>query len=137
VTPIDRCAEPSADLSSGTEIVRNFSTTSRPARRPSSAGSDTAVAERSPHPPDTVSQSSHQDAEGEVARHPGRSLRARRGVAAGRGRPPGFDAERYKQRIVVERAINKLKGYRATATRYDKPRSSSAQARFGWRELRS
>ena len=36
------------------------------------------------------------------------------------GRPHGFDAERYKQRNVVERAINKLKGSRAIATRYDK-----------------
>jgi transposase len=44
--------------------------------------------------------------------------RARRGSAG--GRPPGFDAERYKKRNVVERAINKLKGFRAVATRYDK-----------------
>jgi transposase len=36
------------------------------------------------------------------------------------GRPPQFDAEIYKQRNVVERAINKLKGYRAVASRYDK-----------------
>ena len=36
------------------------------------------------------------------------------------GRPPQFDAETYKQRNVVERAINKLKGYRAVASRYDK-----------------
>lgn len=36
------------------------------------------------------------------------------------GRPPAFDAEFYKQRNVVERAINKLKGHRAVATRYDK-----------------
>jgi transposase len=44
--------------------------------------------------------------------------RSRRGSKG--GRPLGFDAERYKQRNVVERAINKLKGSRAIATRYDK-----------------
>ena len=36
------------------------------------------------------------------------------------GRPPAFDPTRYKQRNVVERAINKLKGHRAVTTRYDK-----------------
>jgi transposase len=36
------------------------------------------------------------------------------------GRPPQFDAKIYKQRNVVERAINKLKSYRAVASRYDK-----------------
>lgn len=41
--------------------------------------------------------------------------RARKG-----GRPPKFDPEIYKQRNVVERCINKLKGYRAVASRYDK-----------------
>ncbi|WP_409456761.1 IS5 family transposase [Streptomyces goshikiensis] len=36
------------------------------------------------------------------------------------GRPTGFDAERYKKRNTVERAINRLKGFRAVATRYEK-----------------
>lgn len=45
----------------------------------------------------------------------GRKARGARG-----GRPPAFDAERYKQRNTVERAINKLREYRAVATRTDK-----------------
>jgi len=44
--------------------------------------------------------------------------RARRGQRA--GRPPAFDPQRYRQRNVVERCINKLKQFRAVATRYDK-----------------
>jgi transposase len=36
------------------------------------------------------------------------------------GRPPKFDKEIYKKRNTVERAINRLRGYRAVATRYDK-----------------
>lgn len=36
------------------------------------------------------------------------------------GRPPRFDAETYRDRNVVERAFNRLKGWRAVATRYDK-----------------
>ena len=36
------------------------------------------------------------------------------------GRPPAFDAGRYKERNTVERCFNKLKQFRAVATRYDK-----------------
>jgi len=44
--------------------------------------------------------------------------RVRRGSNG--GRPPACDPETYKQRNVVERAINKLRATRAVATRYDK-----------------
>jgi transposase len=63
-----------------------------------------------------------------------RSLRSRRiphtipkrdGVLAGRarrgsrgGRPPNFDAEQYKDRKQIERAFNRLKQFRAVATRF-------------------
>ncbi len=46
------------------------------------------------------------------------AARKRRGSAG--GRPPGFDAETYKERNVVERSFNKIKQWRALATRYDK-----------------
>lgn len=36
------------------------------------------------------------------------------------GRPPGFDATAYKRRNVVERCVNRLKQFRALATRYEK-----------------
>lgn len=36
------------------------------------------------------------------------------------GRPPAFDAETYTRRNVAERCVNRLKGFRAIATRYDK-----------------
>ncbi len=36
------------------------------------------------------------------------------------GRPPAFDPEIYRQRNVVERCINRLKQFRAFATRYAK-----------------
>ena len=44
--------------------------------------------------------------------------RARRGRSG--GRPPNFDPVDYTQRNTVERAINKLKQFRAVATRYNK-----------------
>jgi transposase len=47
-----------------------------------------------------------------------RANRHRRGSRG--GRPPAFDPSIYKKRNTVERAINKLKSFRAVATRYDK-----------------
>jgi transposase len=44
--------------------------------------------------------------------------RRKRGSAG--GRPPAFDSDRYKERNTVERCFNKLKAFRAVATRYDK-----------------
>lgn len=44
--------------------------------------------------------------------------RARRGSHG--GRPPAFDPTAYKRRNVVERCFNRLKQFRAIATRYDK-----------------
>jgi transposase len=44
--------------------------------------------------------------------------RARKGRRG--GRPPVFDREAYKLRNAVERTINRMRQYRAVATRYDK-----------------
>ncbi|MDR2566961.1 MAG: transposase, partial [Bifidobacteriaceae bacterium] len=46
---------------------------------------------------------------------------ARRKAKGSRGgRPPAFDPEVYKRRNVVERFFNRVKEFRAAATRYDK-----------------
>jgi transposase len=44
----------------------------------------------------------------------------RQGKGSAGGRPPSFDATLYRDRNVVERAFNRLKGWRGIATRYDK-----------------
>lgn len=36
------------------------------------------------------------------------------------GRPPKFDKEQYKDRNTIERTLNRLRSFRAVATRYDK-----------------
>ncbi|MFJ8249180.1 IS5 family transposase [Streptomyces sp. NPDC094466] len=48
------------------------------------------------------------------------SLAARQRKGSRGGRPPAFDKARYRARNTVERAVNKLKQFRAVATRYDK-----------------
>ncbi len=48
--------------------------------------------------------------------------RRRRGRAG--GRPPVFDPVAYRRRNVVERCFQRLKQYRAIATRYDKTATS-------------
>ncbi|OPG04751.1 IS5 family transposase [Streptomyces sp. GKU 895] len=48
-----------------------------------------------------------------------RHNRGRRG-----GRPPAFDRQVYRQRNVVERCFNRLKGFRGIATRYEKTAAS-------------
>jgi transposase len=40
------------------------------------------------------------------------------------GRPSHFDRETYRRRNTVERCINRLKGFRGIATRYDKTATS-------------
>jgi transposase len=51
---------------------------------------------------------------------PVNQIKGRLGRGSKGGRPPKFDKEIYKDRNTVERAINRIRGYRAVATRYDK-----------------
>jgi putative transposase len=44
----------------------------------------------------------------------------RKDKGPGGGRPPKFDADRYKQRNTVERGFGRFKQWRGIATRYDK-----------------
>lgn len=44
----------------------------------------------------------------------------RAGKGSRGGRPPAFDPDRYRDRNVVERCFNRLKQFRAVATRYEK-----------------
>jgi transposase len=48
-----------------------------------------------------------------------RHNRGRRG-----GRPPTFDRQIYRQRNIIERCSNRLKGFRGIATRYEKTATS-------------
>jgi len=51
---------------------------------------------------------------------PANQVQGRKSRGSKGGRPPAFDKEIYKIRNTVERTINRLRGYRAVATRYDK-----------------
>ncbi|MFG3510478.1 IS5 family transposase [Streptomyces sp. NPDC047821] len=86
----------------------------RPRRRPDSVGADKAYSNRRTRTYLRERGIRHVIPE-KRDQAAGRLRRGSRG-----GRPPGLDKDRYKKRNTVERAINKLKQFRAVATRYDK-----------------
>lgn len=51
---------------------------------------------------------------------PSNQVRGRLARGSKGGRPPGFDKAKYKDRNTIERTFNRLRGFRAVATRYDK-----------------
>jgi transposase len=55
-----------------------------------------------------------------VIPEPADQTRHRRRKGSAGGRPITFDEQTYRLRNTVERAVNKLRSYRAVATRYDK-----------------
>lgn len=55
-----------------------------------------------------------------VIPEPADQIRHRKRRGSTGGRPVGYDVDAYRLRNTVERAINKLRGYRAVATRFDK-----------------
>jgi hypothetical protein len=55
-----------------------------------------------------------------VIPEPSDQIRHRRNRGATGGWPSAFDPTVYRDRNVVERAVNQLKGWRGLATRYDK-----------------
>ena len=55
-----------------------------------------------------------------VIPEPSDQIRHRKNKGSRGGRPVAFNAEDYKNRNVVERALNQFKNWRGIATRYDK-----------------
>lgn len=51
---------------------------------------------------------------------PSNQIQGRLGRGSKGGRPPKFDKVKYKDRNTIERTFNRLRGFRAVATRYDK-----------------
>ncbi len=88
--------------------------TGRPRTRPGAALGDKAYS--------SAANRAYLRKRGIKAVIPGKEDQKKHRRARGRagGRPPAFDAGRYKDRNTVERCFGKLKQFRAVATRYDK-----------------